>query len=264
VRAGEPRAGASSQVARGETTLGSAMADAKVSLVTGSARGLGLAVARHLRARGEHVHVTWRSEGPRAGALRAEFGARAHRADLTEPLDAAGLVRAVLERDGRLDHVVHAVGEYVSGPLAGASAADLARMLASNVETAFHLFSAARAPLRAHRGRAVFFGTSGLAGFRARRSTALYAAAKSALLVLVRSWALEEAPHGVTVNLVSPGHVPHADAHPDTLDAARLAAIPLGRPGTPEDIARAVAFLCSDEAAYTTGTELLVGGGYLL
>src|SRR5438876_445034 len=83
------------------------------------------------------------------------------------------------------------------------------------------------------RGHAVFFGTSGLAGFRARRATAAYAAAKSALFVLVKSWALEEAPHGVTVNLVSPGHVPHAGAHPDTLDEERLRAIPLGRPGTP-------------------------------
>jgi NAD(P)-dependent dehydrogenase (short-subunit alcohol dehydrogenase family) len=187
---------------------------AKVSLVTGSARGLGLAVARRLRARGERVHVTWRSEGASADALRAEFGARAHRADLLAPLDAEGLVRAVLEVDGRLDHAVHAVGEYVSGTLAETTAADLRRMLASNVESAFAFFGAARAALRASRGRAVFFGTSGLAGFRARRRTAAYAAAKSALLLLVKSWALEEAPHGVTVNLISPGHVPHPHAHP--------------------------------------------------
>jgi NAD(P)-dependent dehydrogenase (short-subunit alcohol dehydrogenase family) len=242
----------------------SADAGSRVALVTGSARGLGLAVARHLRARGERVHVTWRSEGGSARALRDEFGSRAHRADLCEPRDAEALVRAVLAQDGRLDHAVHAVGEYVSGALAEATLADLRRMLASNAESAFVLFTAARAALRAARGRAVFFGTSGLSGFRARRSTAAYAAAKSALLVLVKSWALEEAPHGVTVNLVSPGHVPHEHAHPDTLDGARLAAIPLGRPGTPEDVARAVAFLCSDEAGYTTGTELLVSGGWFL
>src|SRR5262245_41616238 len=236
----------------------------KVALVTGSARGLGLAVARELRARGERVHVAWRSEGESARALRDEFGARAHRADLLEPRAAEALVAAVLAQDGRLDHAVHAVGEYVSGPLEGTALADLRRMLASNAESAFVFFGAVREPLRAARGRAVFFGTSGLAGFRARRATAAYAAAKSALLVLVRSWALEEAPHGVTVNLVSPGHVPHAHAHPDTLDEQRLAAIPLGRPGTPEDVARAVAFLCSDQASYTTGTELLVGGGWML
>ena len=236
----------------------------KVALVTGSARGLGLAVARHLRSRGERVHVTWRSEGASARALRDEFGARAHRADLCEPREAEALVRAVLAQDGRLDHAVHAVGEYVSGALEATTLADLRRMLASNAESAFVFFTAVRAALRAARGRAVFFGTSGLSGFRARRSTAAYAAAKSALLVLVKSWALEEAPHGVTVNLVSPGHVPHADAHSDTLDEERLAAIPLGRPGTPEDVARAVLFLCSDDAGYTTGTELLVSGGWFL
>ncbi len=239
-------------------------AGSKVALVTGSARGLGLAVARHLRARGERVHVTWRTEGENARAVRDEFGTRAHRADLLVPRDAEQLVRAVLAQDGRLDHAVHAVGEYLSGPLAAATLADLRAMLASNTESAFVFFAAVRDALRAARGRAVFFGTSGLSGFRARRSTAAYAAAKSALLVLVRSWALEEAPHGVTVNLVSPGHVPHAHAHADTLAEERLAAIPLGRPGTPEDVARAVAFLCSDEASYTTGTELLVSGGWFL
>ncbi len=237
---------------------------AKVALVTGSARGLGLAVARHLRARGERVHVVWRSEGASARALRDEFGPRAHRADLLEERDAAALVRAVCEQDGRLDHAVHAVGEYISGPLEKTASADLRRMLASNTESAFVFFGAVRAALRAARGRAVFFGTSGLAGFRARRTTAAYAAAKSALFVLVKSWALEEAPHGVTVNLVSPGHVPHEHAHPDTLDEQLLGKIPLGRPGTPEDVARAVAFLCSDEASYTTGSELLVSGGWLL
>jgi NAD(P)-dependent dehydrogenase (short-subunit alcohol dehydrogenase family) len=236
----------------------------EVALVTGSARGLGLAVARRLVARGQRVHVVWRSEGASAAALRAEFGARAHRADLLDPRAAEALVRTVVDLDGRLDHAVHAVGEYVSGPLEAAALADLRRMLASNVESSFVFFTAVRAALRRARGRAVFFGTSGLPGFRARRSTAAYAAAKSALFVLVRSWALEEAPHGVTVNLVSPGHVPHAHAHPDTLDQDLLGRIPLGRPGTPEDVARAVAFLCSDEASYTTGTELLVSGGWLL
>jgi 3-oxoacyl-[acyl-carrier protein] reductase len=235
-----------------------------VALVTGSARGLGLAVARHLARRGERVHTTWRSDGEAARALRDEFGPRAHRADLLCATDADALVRAVLAADGRLDHAVHAVGEYVSAPLEALDPSELRRMLASNVESAFQFFAAVRPALRRARGRAVFFGTSGLSGFRARRSTAAYAAAKSALFVLVRGWAREEAPHGVTVNLVSPGHVPHPHAHADTLDEERLAAIPLGRAGTPEDVARAVAFLCSDEAAYTTGTELLVSGGWML
>jgi len=235
-----------------------------VTLVTGSARGLGLEVARHLRERGDLVHVVWRSEGAAAQALADEYGERAHRADLTGAADVQRVVDEVLTTDARLDHVVHAVGEYVSGPLVEASLADLQRMLTSNVESALLLMNAIRAPLRESRGDAVFFGCSGLEGHRARKLTAAYAAAKSALRVLMRAWALEEAPHGLRVNMVSPGHVPHDDAHADTLATERLEQIPLGRPGRPDDIARAVAFLCSDEAAHTTGTDLLVTGGWML
>ncbi len=236
----------------------------RVSLVTGSARGLGLAVAERLAARGDRVHVVWRSEDESARALRAAFGARAHRADLLEPAQVERVLDAVASAEGRLDCLVHAVGEYVSAPLEETSAADLRRMLASNAESAFLVFGAARALLRRAAGSAVFFGTSGLAGLRARRRTAAYAAAKSALLVLVRAWALEEAPHGVRVNMVSPGHVPHAHAHPDTLDAARRGLFPLGRAGRPQDVAEAVLWLTSPQAAYTSGTDLLVGGGWML
>jgi NAD(P)-dependent dehydrogenase (short-subunit alcohol dehydrogenase family) len=137
-------------------------------------------------------------------------------------------------------------------------------MFQSNVTTAFHVFGAARPALRASRGCALFFGVAGLDALRGRRDTALYAAAKSALLVLVRSWALEEGPHGVRVNAVSPGVVPHAAADAMTLDPALHARIPLGRAGTPEEIARAALFLCSDDARYTTGTDLAVSGGWLL
>ena len=146
-----------------------------ISLVTGSARGLGLAVARHLRERGDRTHVVWRSDGAAARALRDEFGQRAHRGDLLSAEDVERVVRAVLELDGRIDHVVHAVGEYVSGPLEATSPDDLRRMLASNVESSYLLFEAVRPALRETRGRAVFFGCSGLAGFRARRQMNLTA-----------------------------------------------------------------------------------------
>lgn len=233
-----------------------------VTLVTGSARGLGLAVARALAERGDRVHVVWRTSGPHTAALEREFAGRAHRADLLRADAAEALVRDVLARDERLDHVVHAVGEYVTGPLERATAAELERMFASNVTSAFHVFAAARPALRAARGSATFFGTAGLAGARARRDTALYAAAKSALLVLVRSWAREEAPHGVRVNQVSPGIVPHEHAAADTHAYAER--VPLGRAGLPADLAAAVAFLASGGAAHVTGQDLEVAGGWML
>lgn len=233
-----------------------------VSLVTGSARGLGLAVARALARRGDLVHVVWRTAEPHTAELEREFPGRVHRADLLRADETQALVQAVLARDARLDHVVHAVGEYVTGSLDEAAAADLERMFASNVLTAFHVFNAVRPALRGARGSATFFGTAGLAGARARRETALYAAAKSALLVLVRSWARAEAAHGVRVNQVSPGIVPHAHAAADTHAYAER--VPLGRAGSPEDIAAAVLFLASDAAAHVTGQDLEVAGGWLL
>ncbi|MBI5361746.1 MAG: SDR family oxidoreductase, partial [Planctomycetes bacterium] len=205
-----------------------------------------------------------RSSKEHASALDDELAGRLHRADRLDPAAARGLVRGIEAADGRLDHLVHAVGEYVSGPLHASCPEDLRRMFASNVETAFHVFDAARPLLRAARGDAVFFGCAGLDTLRARRATALYTAAKSALFVLVRSWALEEAAHGVRVNLVSPGVVPHAHAAADTLDEGRIAGIPLGRAGTPEDVASAVEFLASPRAAHVTGVDLAVAGGWLL
>lgn len=236
----------------------------RIALVSGSVRGLGLAVARRLLRAGYKVHVTWRSSAARADVLVPEFEGRVHRADLEDEDETRALVAAVVERDGRLDAFVHAVGDFAAGPLASTTAAEVRRLLENNVLSAVNAFDAAREPLRASRGAALFFGVAGLEGLRARREAAAYAAAKSALLVLVRSWALEEAAHGVRVNLVSPGIVPHADAAAETKDPARQARIPLGFVGTPEDIAAAAEFLLSDDARHVTGVDLPVAGGWML
>jgi NAD(P)-dependent dehydrogenase (short-subunit alcohol dehydrogenase family) len=156
------------------------------------------------------------------------------------------------------------VGEYVRGNLAEFAAEDLRRLYLSNVESSFLLMNAVRAELRRTRGNVVLFGSAGTDGLRARRGTAAFYAAKSALLVLARSWALEEAPHGVRVNVVSPGVIPHEHAADDTRAAGRIPEIPLGRAGTVDEIAQAVLFLSSDAAGYTTGTDLQVAGGWQL
>ena len=238
--------------------------EAPVSLVTGSVRGLGLAVARRMRERGDRVHVVYRGSEDRARALEPEFGGRIHRADLLDPAQVDALVGRVVSNDGRLDHLVHAVGEYETGPLAELDPADFRRLFASNTESAFLVMNAARAHLRETGGSAVFFGNAGIEGLRAWRLAAAYSAAKTALLVLVRSFAAEEAPHGVRANMVSPGFIPHPDAVPETHDPELHRTIPMGRPGQPEELAEVVAWLCSPEAAYVTGANVDVAGGWRL
>jgi NAD(P)-dependent dehydrogenase (short-subunit alcohol dehydrogenase family) len=244
--------------------MSAAAVPSTVSLVTGGVRGLGLAVARALLQRGDRVHVVYRSSRDLARELEHDFPERVHRADALEAGALDSVVAAVRERDGRLDHLIHAVGEYLTGPLETCEPADLRRMFASNVESSFLAFRAARADLRASRGSAVFFGCAGLDGLRARRQTAAYTSAKSALLVLMRSLAVEEAPHGVRINMVSPGQVPHEHASSDTRDPELWERIPLGRPGTPEDVARTVVWLASPSSSYVTGADIDVAGGWML
>jgi 3-oxoacyl-[acyl-carrier protein] reductase len=234
----------------------------QVSLVTGGARGLGLAVARELRRRGDDVYVAWRTDNESSQALRGEFGDAALPCDCEDEAQVRDLIETIIAREGRLDHVVHAVGEYESGPLGELEPATMRRLLSNNVESAFLVARAARAALRESKGSLVFFGCAGLDGLRAKRGMAAYAAAKSALIVLARSLSVEEGPFGVRINVVSPGQIPHAHAADETFDPKWVAKIPLGRFGKPEEVAAAVAWLLSAEASYVTGANLEVGGGF--
>ncbi len=238
-----------------------------VALVTGSARGLGAEAARRLAAEGFRVHVVWRTSEDQVPLLEERFPGRVHRADLSQEGAATALVDSVLAVDGALHHLVHAVGDYAEGALSELSGESFRRLFESNVFTARDMVEAARGPLReaaSEHGDAsmLFFGTAGLAGLRAREQTSAYAAAKSALAVFMRSLAREEASFGVRVNMISPGLVPHEGSHPSTSDPALHAKIPLGRAGTPAEIAGGVHFLTT--ARHITGQDLGIDGGWLL
>ena len=236
----------------------------KVALITGGDQGIGLGVARLLMGDGWSVHVTSRSEEKRArlaGTIEAE---RVHLGDLTRPEDAQLVVAEVAGAEGRIDALVHSVGPYRTARLSETPPEVFGAMYEGNVLTAVHVVDAARPHLRASQGAYVFFGCAGLERWRARTVTTAYIGAKAALLVMVRGLALEEAPHGVRANMISPGFVPHDGAAPDTLSSDLQAKIPQGRPAAMEEVAGTARWLISSESAHVIGQNIEVAGGWML
>lgn len=233
-----------------------------VVLISGAGRGLAQAVSEHLAQQGWRVHGMARDPERLAGLADRLGPERVHRGDLRDPATATRVVQAVLEREGALHGLVHGVGTYATAPLADTPVETFEDLLQTNLISAVRLVDAARPALRAAHGQVLLFGAAGLEGLRARRDTAAYTAAKTALLVYMRSLALQEAPFGVRVNMVSPGIVPHAGAAPDSHDPELWGSIPLGRPGRVEEIADAAAWLL--QAEHVTGQNLEVAGGFLL
>jgi 3-oxoacyl-[acyl-carrier protein] reductase len=231
----------------------------------GSRDGIGFATARFVARLGARVSITSTTE--RIDERAAELpGAFPFAADLTDPEQAAVLVDAARAANGPLDALVNNAGmtqtgseDDGAGPFLTLSPGALERQLDITLKTAFHLTQAVLPEMVERRAGRIVMISSVTGPLVSAPGSAAYAAAKGALDGLMRTIALEHGGDGITVNSVSPGWIATASSEPDELEAGRHT--PVGRPGTPAEIAAAAAFLCSAEASYVTGQTVVVDGG---
>jgi 3-oxoacyl-[acyl-carrier protein] reductase len=243
----------------------------KVAIVTGASRGIGRAIAVDLSKHGadvalfgrdgaalEEAALACRAAHPGSRAIPYIVDAAAERATT----EAVARVGADL---GRVDIAVANAGQSVDGLMLRFKASDLDRLIDANLKSAFYLAAAVTRPMVKARGGAIVF-VSSIVGVAGNPGQAIYSATKAGLLGLTKSLAKEIGSRNVRVNAVAPGLIETAMTAemPEAARAHYLQGIALGRPGTPDDVAGVVSFLCSDAARYVTGQTIVVDGGFLM
>ncbi|RWQ35747.1 MAG: SDR family oxidoreductase [Mesorhizobium sp.] len=238
----------------------------KVALIVGSARGIGKGIAQRFAEEGAKL-VLADTEVEAGQATADELGSAFIRTDISQIADAEAAVALALDRHGRLDILVQNAGIYPWQLIENTSPDDWDRVMAVNLRGTFNATLASLAPMKAQRfGRMLY--TSSITGPHVTSpGHGHYAASKAGINGFIRSAALEFSGYGVTVNGVEPGNI-LTEAIQMHRGAAYIKnmqdSIPLGRLGSPRDVANAFLFLASDDASYITGTTIIVDGGQLL
>jgi NAD(P)-dependent dehydrogenase (short-subunit alcohol dehydrogenase family) len=238
----------------------------RVAIVTGAASGVGREVTRQLGERGASVVAV--DVSPDVHELAGETVA-AVEGDVSVPETADRAVSAAVESWGRLDVLVNNAGLIVFKPVTETTDEELDRVLAVNVKGMFY-FCRAAIPAIERTGGGAIVSTASISGLVGLQGQAAYCASKGAIVNLTRQLALDYAPVGIRVNAVAPGAIEtqflmrfvNAQEDPDALAASIKAEHPLGRWASPDEIARTIVFLASDEASFVTGAILSVDGGF--
>ncbi|MDP4022976.1 glucose 1-dehydrogenase [Methylobacterium sp. NEAU 140] len=238
----------------------------KVAVVTGGARGIGLAVARAYAREGARVVVAdLNAEGARAAAEDLGGGALGLVVDVADAGSVAAMIAAIVESCGRIDILMNNAGIGANTPFLETRLEDWNRILGVNLTGAFLVAQGcAREMVRVGEGGKIV-NIASLSGQRGANGRAAYGSAKAGLELLTKVMAVELAEHGINVNNIAPGAIETDIArimHDRATRAAYGRLIPMVRYGTPEEIADAAVFLCSDEARYVHGHTLNVDGGF--
>ncbi len=246
----------------------------KVAVVTGGASGIGRGIADRFAAEGARVVVADRNATALAEVADA-LGDRAHAVpcDVTDEAQVDALVAEAADRFGRLDVMVNNAGIIQISPVVETAYADWQRMFDVNVHGVFLGSRAAARRMIAQGNGGVIVNASSGAGRRGVPNIAHYCATKAAIIMLSQSLAVELAPHGIRVNCYAPGHIQTpfwkdiADGFaavtgqtPDQVIDAFKSTVPMGRFGTPGDVAAAVSWLATDDAAYVSGQAIAMNG----
>ena len=235
----------------------------RVALVTGGGRGIGRAICQTLAREGARVAV---GDIDLAAAQETEqllpTDGLAVRQDVSDLADTEAGIKQVLDRFGQLDILVNNAGITRDGLLVRMSEEDWDAVISINLKGAFNCSKAVARPMMKARGGRII-SISSVVGVIGNPGQANYAASKAGLIGFTKTLARELAARNITVNAVAPGFI-ETDMTAKMTDEARdymLGQVPLGRPGSPDDVANAVLFLASDQASYITGQVLQINGG---
>lgn len=242
----------------------------RVAVVTGGTRGIGLAIAKRLASDGFELMVSYRGDAEAADRAKSELDQSGRAvevvaSDVSTADGAGGLIEQAIQRFGHIDVLVNNAGITRDTLLMRMSEDDWDAVLTTNLKGAFLCAKAAIRPmLRQRSGRIV--NISSVVGLAGNAGQANYAAAKAGLIGFTKSLAKEVGSRGITVNAVAPGFIETrlTDVLPQEIKETLLKSTPLGRFGTAEDVAGAVAFLISPDAVFITGHVLTVDGGLFM
>jgi 3-oxoacyl-[acyl-carrier protein] reductase len=237
--------------------------EGKVALVTGSSRGIGAACALALGQQGYTVAIHYRSNQEQAEAICSQIpNSAAFAFDLSKTQDCQDLIKAVKDRFGRIDVLVNNAGISIDQLIAFAKPEDFDQLVATNLKSVFLLTKFASRHMIKQKSGSIINMTS-VVGHTGNAGQSMYAATKSAITGFTQSIAMDLAGFGIRCNCVAPGFIDTemTGALNDEVRKEILKKIPLGRLGTPKEVAKAVAFLASDSSSYITGSTLHVNGG---